>query len=220
MKTLSEQPNQLRRAAIYARVSTRDQELENQLRQLRDYAASQGWKIVAENVDVASGGKGQAERQGLDETFRLAHQRKFDVLLFWSLDRLSREGSRKTIEYLTRLEAAGAGWHSYTEPYLSSLGIFGDAIIALLSALARQEKVRIGERTKAGMARAKAEGKRIGRPAVDVELARTAAHLRGEGLSFAEIGQRLGLSRSKAYHLATAATAAQHSVEADSGVDR
>ena len=215
MTTLSEQPDRPRRAAIYARVSTRDQELENQLHQLRGYAESQGWKIVAENVDVASGGKGQTERQGLDVTFGLAHQRKFDVLLFWSLDRLSREGSRKTIEYLTRLEAAGVGWHSYTEPYLSSLGIFGDAIIALLSALARQEKVRIGERTKAGMARAKAEGRRIGRPAVDAELARQAADLRQQGLSFAAVGARLGLSRSKAYHFAAAG--ASHSAETDSG---
>ena len=80
------------RVALYGRVSTRDkgQDTENQLAQLRQYAASMGWQTVAEFVDHESGGK--SDREQFQFMFQAASQRKFDVLLFWSLDRLSREG--------------------------------------------------------------------------------------------------------------------------------
>jgi putative DNA-invertase from lambdoid prophage Rac len=190
-----------RRVLIYSRVSTKDQELENQLRQLREYAASQHWAVVETICDVASGGKDAAERQGLGRVLLLAHQRKFDVLLFWSLDRLSREGSRTTIGYLTTLEQHGVDWHSYSEAYLTTLGVFKDALIALLSALAKQERARISERTKAGMQRAKANGKTFGRPRTSMDRIDEARRLRAEKLSFAEIGRRLGVSKVRAYQL-------------------
>ena len=85
-----------------------------------------------------SGGKSAAERAGLNNIFKMAHKKKFDVLLFWSLDRFSREGSRKTLEYLTRLDNYRVKWHSFTEEYISSLGIFADAIISIMAALAKQ----------------------------------------------------------------------------------
>jgi putative DNA-invertase from lambdoid prophage Rac len=191
-----------KRALIYSRVSTADQELENQLRQLRQYAATQNWEIVEVICDVASGGKDAKERQGLARVLLLAHQRKFDVLLFWSLDRLSREGSRKTISYLTTLEQHGADWHSYSEPYLSTLGIFKDALIALLSALAKQERARISERTKAGLERAKASGKRLGRPKSSAAKIVEARKLRAAGLSYGKIAAKMGCSRVWAYELA------------------
>jgi putative DNA-invertase from lambdoid prophage Rac len=191
-----------RKVLIYSRVSTRDQELSNQLRQLREYAATQQWAVVETICDVASGGKSASERQGLGRVLLLAHQRKCDVLLFWSLDRLSREGSRKTIAYLTTLEQHGVDWHSYTEPYLSTLGVFKDAIIALLSALARQERGRISERTKAGMERARANGKTFGRPRTAPERIAEAKRLRAEQLSFGQIAKRLGVSRARAFQLA------------------
>jgi putative DNA-invertase from lambdoid prophage Rac len=191
-----------KRALIYSRVSTKDQELENQLRQLREYAATQNWDVIEIICDVASGGKDANERQGLGRVLLLAQQRKFDVLLFWSLDRLSREGSRKTIGYLTTLEQHGADFHSYSEPYLSTLGIFKDALIALLSALAKQERARISERTKAGLERAKAAGKQLGRPKTSNAKMEQARKLRGEGLSYREIAARLGCSRVWAFELA------------------
>lgn len=136
---------------IYARVSTEDQTVENQLRELKEYAARQQWQVIDELTDTTSGGKSIEERAGLKEVFNLARKKKYDVLLFWSLDRFSREGSRKTLEYLTRLDDYGVKWHSYTEEYISSLGIFADAIISLMACLARQERLRISERTRAGM---------------------------------------------------------------------
>jgi putative DNA-invertase from lambdoid prophage Rac len=94
----------------------------------------------------------------------MAAKKEFDVLLFWALDRLSREGSRKTIARLQAFDDAGVKWHSFTEQYLTSMGPFADAIISLLAVLANQEKLRISERTKAGLARVRDGGQRLGRP--------------------------------------------------------
>lgn len=186
---------------IYARVSTEDQTVENQLRELKEYAARQQWQVIDELTDIASGGKSIEERSGLKEVFNLARKKKYDVLLFWSLDRFSREGSRKTLEYLTRLDDYGVKWHSYTEEYISSLGIFADAIISLMACLARQERLRISERTRAGMARAAAAGKAIGRPKTPPAVIEQAKQLRAAGLSFAAIGKEMNLSRVRAFEL-------------------
>lgn len=191
----------MKRVVIYARVSTADQETDNQVRQLREYAAKQGWEVLEEVLDVGSGSKGRSERQGLERVFKLAHQRKMDLVLFWALDRFSREGSRQTIGYLSQLESLGVGFHSYSEPYLSTLGVFSDCIIALLSALAKQERIRIGERTKAGLERAKANGKRLGRPSTAAGRSEEAKRLKGEGLSLRQIGERMGIGRSRAHQL-------------------
>jgi len=191
-----------RKVLIYSRVSTKDQELENQLRQLREYAASQHWVVIETVCDVASGGKNATERHGLGRVLLMAHQRKFDVLLFWSLDRLSREGTRRTIEYLTTLEQHGVDWHSYSEPYLSTLGLFKDAIIAVISCLARMERIRISDRTKAGMQRSAAiNGTTYGRPRTSTARIDEARRLRSEGLSFAKIGKHMNISRVRAFQL-------------------
>jgi len=195
-----------KRALIYSRVSTSDQDVANQIAQLRAYAAAQCWQVVDVVADVCSGATAASEREGMSKVLALAHQRRFDILLFWSLDRFSREGSRKTIGYLSQLEGFGIGWHSFTEPYISTLGVFSDAIIALLSALAKQERLRIGERTKAGLERAKASGKQLGRPRVPAERVAAARQLRAEGLSYGEIGRRLGCSRIRSFQLVKSAS--------------
>jgi DNA invertase Pin-like site-specific DNA recombinase len=196
-----------KKCLIYARCSTRDQETENQLAQLRDYARKQDWQVVDEIIDIASGGKSSKEREGLDHVFQLAHRKSYDILLFWALDRFSREGSRKTIAYLTILDDYGVAWHSFTEQYLSSLGIFKDCIISLLSTLARQEKIRISERTKAGLERTRrVNGTRLGRPKTPPERLQKALRLRKEGLSYAQIAERLGVSRIRAFQMVKGAT--------------
>lgn len=186
---------------IYSRVSTEDQTCENQLTQLKEYARKQEWQIFDVKVDICSGSKSVEERTGLREVFELARKKQFDVLLFWSLDRFSREGSRKTLEYLTRLDIYGVKWHSYTEEYISSLGIFADAIISLMACLAKQERIRISERTKAGLSRVKSQGVRLGRPKTSSELITHANELKNSGLSYAAIGRELNLSKARAYQL-------------------
>lgn len=186
---------------IYTRVSTDMQDTANQLSQLKEYAHKQDWQIFDVKTDICSGSKSAEERTGLKEVFDLARRRKFDVLLFWSLDRFSREGSRKTLEYLTRLDHCGIKWHSYTEEYISSLGIFADAIISLMACLAKQERIRISERTKAGLARVKSKGIRLGRPKTDTSIIQTAKELKAQGFSYAAIGRELNLSKARAYQL-------------------
>ena len=169
---------------------------------MREYADKQGWKVLEVIQDVCSGGKGIGQRPGLDKVFALARRRTYDVLLFRSLDRFSREGSRKTIGYLAMLDDAGVDWHSFSEPYISSLGIFKDAIIAILSALANQEKVRIGERTRAGLERTvRVNGTRLGRPRTADDVFRKALRLRAGGLSFGGVAQAMGVSRARAFQL-------------------
>lgn len=121
--------------------------------------------VASEYVDHESGGKGTSGRVQFDRLFQDASRRRFDIVLFWSLDRFSREGLAQTVLYLHRLGAHGVAFHSYTEPHLTTGDeLTQDILLGVLSALARFERRRISERTKAGLARARAQGKQIGRP--------------------------------------------------------
>ena len=186
---------------IYSRVSTTDQTTENQILQLKEYAEKQNWDVINIKTDVCSGSKSADERTGLKEVFDLARRRKFDILLFWSLDRLSREGTRKTLEYLSHLDNYKVKWHSYSEEYISSLGIFADAIISLMACLAKQERLRIADRTKAGLQRAVSRGKTLGRPKANPNIDRQAVELRKQGYSFGRIAQQLNISKTHAFQL-------------------
>jgi DNA invertase Pin-like site-specific DNA recombinase len=101
--------------------------------------------------------------------FGAASRREFDILLFWSLDRLSREGTVETLNHLQRLTGYGVNYRSFTEQYLDSTGIFKEAVIGILAAVAKQERVRLSERTIAGLQRAKANGRVGGRPKAEDE---------------------------------------------------
>jgi DNA invertase Pin-like site-specific DNA recombinase len=155
------------RVALYLRVSTNDkgQNPENQLRQLRDYYQAQKWDLTKEYVDYDSGSKKRDGQQfiGMLED---ARQRKFDTLLFWSLDRFSREGALNTLIYLRDFSSWGVDFCSFTEQYLNTTGVWKNALIGILATIAQQESIRISERVRAGMARAKANGSIIGRKSV------------------------------------------------------
>lgn len=155
---------QLVRCALYARVSTKDkgQDTKNQLVQLRQFCQSQGWEIAHEYVDHATGKN--ADREQFKRMFNDASQAKFNMVLFWSLDRFSREGVLETLNHLNKLTAAKVNWRSFTEQYLDSCGIFKDAVLGILAVIAKQERVRISERTLAGLAIAREKGKTLGRP--------------------------------------------------------
>lgn len=180
---------------IYSRVSTTEQETSNQLVQLREFAAKQDWVIAAEYVDHAvSGGKAGSARPEFAKMMKDASQRRFDLLLFWSLDRLSREGVSQTLDYLNRLGAWGVDFRSFTEPYLDSLGVFKDAVLAILACIAKQERIRISERTKAGLERARKHGKRLGRPALQPARLAEIMRLRTSGKTVRETAHSCGVS--------------------------
>jgi DNA invertase Pin-like site-specific DNA recombinase len=182
----------MKTVGIYARVSTDKQENGNQLDQLREFAAKQNWQVVAEFVDTVTG-SGKLKRPQFEKMMLAASQKRFDCLLFWKLDRLSREGVRKTLDYLTRLDGWGVAWRSYQEPYFDSCGQFRDVVISIAATLAQQERINISERTLAGLQRARKAGKTLGRRAVLVDVAR-ARRLQKEGLGLRPIAAKLGIS--------------------------
>jgi len=198
------------RVAIYVRVSTTDgrQDTTNQLDALKSFCSYQdGWVIEKIYRDTATGKHG--DRQAFQQLLADASMRKFDVVLFWALDRFSREGVLPTLKYLERLTALGVGYRSYTEQYLDSCGIFKDVVISLLATMAKQERIRLSERTKAGLARQRASGKpgpngymHGGRPALDQYLVAKARKMREAGETFQAIADALSISKSSAQRLA------------------
>src|SRR5262245_53066040 len=188
------------RIALYARVSKRDskQDTENQLAQLRGFAQAQKWTIVHEYVDRATGK--HSDREQFQRLFEDASKRKFDLVLFWSLDRFSREGVRETLNHLQRLSANGVGFRSYTEQYLDSCGIFKDAVLAILAVIAKQERIRISERTIAGLERARKQGRVGGRPRLVLDRVRI-AQLDEQGYTLREIAEEMGISAASVCRL-------------------
>lgn len=185
------------RTAIYARVSKDDgsQTAENQLLELRGFAASQNWVMYKEFVDYESGAK--SDREHLRAMLRDASRRKFDVLLVWASDRLTREGAYETMHYLKMLDGYGVRFRSYTESFLDTTGPVRDLLIAIAGWLAQQEREKIRVRTLAGQARARAQGKIIGRPRVVVDVRKLAA-LRSQGFSWSQIRKATGISKGTA----------------------
>jgi DNA invertase Pin-like site-specific DNA recombinase len=195
------------RIAIYARVSTNDkgQDPENQLRELRAWCVNAGHHVVHEYFDHESGRKGADKRKQFAALFDDAAKRKYDCVLFWALDRFSREGMVPTIRHLERLSSYGVGFHSYTEQHLATDNeLVRNILLALLASLAKVEPQKISDRTRAGMARAKASGKRIGRPTIDGRLRQRIAALAANGESSYAIGKQLGIDRHTAAKYADA----------------
>jgi DNA invertase Pin-like site-specific DNA recombinase len=155
------------KVAIYSRVSTKNkgQDTQNQIIQLKDYCKSKGYEIYKIYEDHESGSKGRKERASFDLMFKEAQQRKFSLVLFWSLDRFSREGIFKTMIYLKQLDESGVKFHSYTEEYLATDNeLVSNILLSVMSYFAKLEREKISERTKAGLEKARLKGKVIGRP--------------------------------------------------------
>jgi DNA invertase Pin-like site-specific DNA recombinase len=185
----------IEKVALYARVSTKHgrQDTENQLIALREYCAKHDWEIAGEYIDHETGGT--SNRPHFQRMFADARARKFDLLLFWSLDRLSREGVSATLNHLERLTAAGVNWRSFTEEYLDSCGTFRDAVLSILATTAKQERVRRSERAAAAIARLRRQGKteHLGRPHLILDRDKV-RQLYAQGTSLRAIATEVGVS--------------------------
>lgn len=154
-----------KKIAIYCRVSTDKQEAENQLMQLREYSLKSNYFIYKEYVDIITGAANS--RPAYDNMFIDAHKKMFDLVLFWDLSRFSRAGTLYTLQKLKELENLNIDWESYNEPYFKSAGQFKDVVLSIIATIAKMEREKISERTKAGMARARANGAAIGKRGKD-----------------------------------------------------
>jgi DNA invertase Pin-like site-specific DNA recombinase len=182
--------NDSKRVALYARVSTTDQTAENQLRALREQADRAGWTIVSEFTDHAISGT-REKRPGLDALLADARRRRFDLIAVAALDRLGRN-LRHLVVLLDELQHLGVGLVSLREA-LDLTSPIGRAMYALVGVLAEVERAWIVERTHAGLRRARAQGKRLGRRPVLTDHGRL-RQLLAEGLSFRAAARRLGVS--------------------------
>jgi DNA invertase Pin-like site-specific DNA recombinase len=194
--------------ALYSRVSTRDkgQDVENQLAALREFCIKQGWIIFNEYCDRKSAKN--TDRPAFQQLFTDAAQRRFDLVLFWSLDRFSREGVLGTLQLLQKLTSYGVGYRSYSEQYLDSCGLFKDAVISILATIAKQERVRLSERVHAGLARAAKAGRFPGRPPIKCDREQVLA-LRAAGTSLGAISRQMGITKASVYNIVRRAQCAQ-----------
>ena len=180
------------RVGLYARVSTNDQQtLAMQNRAMREYAARRGWTIALQVREVNSGAIQRAAREKL---LNAARRREIDIVLVWRLDRWGRSVT-DLLATLQELEHLGVGFVSLTEA-LDLTTPAGRAMAGLLAIFAEFEREVLRERTKAGLAHARAHGKRLGRPATAALRAVEIRKLHGTGVSKSEIARRLQIGRT------------------------
>ena len=192
----SEKRAAMTRAVLYMRVSTVDQHPETQLYDLRQIAAQRGYEIVREYTDKISGVK--ARRPGLDEMMRDAHRGRFDVVLVWSCDRVARS-VRHFLELLDEFNRFEIEFVSFRES-IDTAGPLGRAIVVIIGAIAELERSLIIERVRAGMRRARLEGRQIGRPALDLDRDAIIRDRRN-GDSLGTIARNHGVSRTTVFRV-------------------
>jgi DNA invertase Pin-like site-specific DNA recombinase len=181
----------INRVAIYARVSTTNhgQDVNMQLRELREYFERRGWELAAEYVDAGISGS-KEKRPELDRLMADAHRRRFDAVIVWKFDRFARSVSH-LLRALETFQALGIHFVSLSESLDTSTPA-GKMTFTVLGAVAELERSLIVERVKAGLRNARAKGKRLGRPRVIVDRRRIAA-LRAQGLGWKRIAANLGI---------------------------
>ena len=180
------------RVGLYARVSTIDQQtLPMQLRAIREYAARRGWTITLQVREVNSGA---VKREAREKVLEAARRREIDVVLVWRLDRWGRSVT-DLLATLQELEHLGVGFVSMTEA-LDLTTPAGRAMAGLLAGFAAFEREILGERTRAGLAHARQNGKSLGRPATAAAHAAQIRKLYRAGVAKAEIARRLGIGRT------------------------
>src|ERR1700682_4305724 len=185
-------PAKMLRAGLYARVSTNDQQtLAMQNRAMREYAAGRGWTISAQVREV---GSGAAKREDREKLLEAARRREIDVVLVWRLDRWGRSVT-DLLATLQELEHLGVGFVSLTEA-LDLTTPAGRAMAGLLAIFAEFEREILRERTRAGLAQARLNGKRLGRPETAGLQAIEIRKLHKHGISKSEIARRVQIGRT------------------------
>ncbi len=185
----------MKRVAIYARVSTGEQSPDNQLQELRGVAKRMGWQITEEYVDHGiSGAKGRDRRQAYDRLYSAIVRREIDLVMAWSVDRLGRS-LQQLVGLLSDLHTKGV------DLYLHQQGIdtttpAGKAMFQMCGVFAEFERAMIRERVKAGLERARAQGKTLGRPRISKSVEKKIQAARRQGKGIKKIANELGIGVS------------------------
>lgn len=185
------------RAGLYARVSTDDkgQNPELQLEKLRAYCKAKGWFVSGEFVDKLSG-TGKVERPEFNRLMDCAKKKELDVIVVWKVDRFSREGSLKTLNYIKKLNDSGVKFVSITEEFLSSTGTFGEEVLLpLLAWIAKEESRKISERVKLGIEKRRQKRKPIGKASLSAKMEKKGVQARiielyNQGLTYRQIREQ------------------------------
>ena len=186
----------MKRVVIYARVSSADQSVATQLCDLRPMAAARGYQIVGEYTDTISGTK--AKRPGLDQLMADARRGRFDILMVWSFDRVARS-VKHFLEVLDELNHLNIGLVSFREN-IDTSGPLGRAMIVIVAAISELERSLIVERVRAGMRRAKLEGRQIGRARLDIDREQVVTDRRS-GMSLTQVAKKHCISRASVCRL-------------------
>lgn len=193
-----------KRVALYLRVSTGEQTTENQRRELEAVAQRAGWEIVAVFEDAGvSGAKGRDKRPGYDAMLKAVTRREVDMVAAWSVDRLGRSMQELTA-FLGELHARGADLYLHQQA-LDTTTPSGKAMFGMMAVFAEFERAMIVERVNAGLARAKAQGKKLGRPTLGSDTEAKVRELRANGMGVVKVAKTLGIGVSVVQRIEKAA---------------
>ena len=181
-----------KRAALYVRVSTDAQTVENQIRELRQVARRRGWDVVEVYSDAGiSGAKGRNGRAGLDSMLKDASRRKFDIVMAWAIDRVGRSLS-DLLDTIQHLEACGVDLY-LDQQAIDTTTPMGKLVFQLTGAFAEFERTMIRQRIKAGLKRAIAQGVKLGRPKIDSATERKVRRQLAKGVGILKVARSLGI---------------------------
>ncbi len=194
-----------KRVAIYARVSTAHQTVENQFLELREVAERNGWKIVAELSDNGiSGAKGRDQRPAFDELLKRSTRREFDIVMVWAIDRLGRS-IQHLVGFMNEIQSIGVDLYIHKQA-IDTTTASGRMIFGIFSALGEYERELMRERIIAGQKRAVSQGIKIGRPSKMNDAVRTSVRmLRDKGVGIREISKKLEIGVGTVYSVLRAA---------------
>lgn len=189
----------MRRAAIFSRVSTDRQSTQNQLQCLREVAARAGWQVVEVYEETVSGAAARSKRAAYDRMLKDAARRRFEILLAWDVSRLGRS-LRELLDCFETLRRTGV------DLYLDQQGVdtttpAGRALFGMAGVFAEFERSMLIERTRAGLDRARAQGKRLGRPTAPDDVTSRVHELRSGGMGMDRIARELGIGKSVAQRI-------------------
>ena len=194
-----------KRAALYVRVSTDTQTVENQMRELRQVAGRRGWDVVEVYSDAGiSGAKGRNGRPGLDSVLKDATRRKFDIVMAWAIDRLGRS-LVDLLGTIGHLEACGVDLY-LDQQSIDTTTPMGKLVFQVTGAFAEFERTMIRQRVKAGLKRAVAQGVKLGRPKIDSATERKVRKQLAKGVGILKVAKSLGIGTGTVQRIANELT--------------